>query len=150
MLVSTYIIFHTKSCAPLVILFFGYFFIMRILSAEYFHWDSNSATQLVNKSDVISSRLSINMKKKKSILSWKIFLIENECRTPKGCLTFIFYQKYFYDKMDFRLFYFHVTINKHEYGNGKILGKKLISFDSLPRTFSKTYKKAIFLLMNVP
>ena len=26
--------------------------------------------------------------------------------------------------MDFRFFYFHVTIYKHEYGNGKILGKK--------------------------
>ena len=25
------------------------------------------------------------------------------------CLTFIFYQKYFYDKMDLKLFYFHVT-----------------------------------------
>ena len=25
-----------------------------------------------------------------------------------GCLKFIFYQKYFYDKMDWRLFYFHV------------------------------------------
>ena len=30
----------------------------------------------------------------------KIFLIENECKTPIGCLTFIFYQKYFYDKID--------------------------------------------------
>ena len=27
-----------------------------------------------------------------------------------GCLTFIFHQKYFYDKMDLRLFYFRVTI----------------------------------------
>ena len=32
---------------------------------------------------------------KKSILSLKIFLIENECETSYGCLTFIFYQKYF-------------------------------------------------------
>ena len=27
----------------------------------------------------------------------------------EGGLTFIFYQKYFYDKMDLRLFYFHGT-----------------------------------------
>ena len=26
-----------------------------------------------------------------------------------GCLTFIFYQRYFYDEMDCRIFYFHVT-----------------------------------------
>ena len=25
----------------------------------------------------------------------KTFLIANECKTPIGCLTFIFYQKYF-------------------------------------------------------
>ena len=25
----------------------------------------------------------------------KIFLIEHECKTPFGCPTFIFYQKYF-------------------------------------------------------
>ena len=38
----------------------------------------------------------------------KIFLIEYECKTPYGCLTFILYQKYFYDKTDVRLSYFHV------------------------------------------
>ena len=32
----------------------------------------------------------------------------NECKIPIGCLTFIFYQKYFYDKIDLRLFYFDV------------------------------------------
>ena len=37
----------------------------------------------------------------KSILSLKIFLIENECKTQ-----FLFYQKYFYDKMDL-LWLFH-------------------------------------------
>ena len=37
-------------------------------------------------------------------------LIENECKTPIGCLIFIFDQKDFYDKMEIRLFYFHVTI----------------------------------------
>ena len=26
-----------------------------------------------------------------------------------GCLTFIFYQRYFYDEMDCNIFYFHVT-----------------------------------------
>ena len=36
-------------------------------------------------------------------------MIENEFKTPYGCLTFIFYQKYFYDKMDLRVSYFHVT-----------------------------------------
>ena len=36
----------------------------------------------------------------------KIFLIENKCKT--GCLTFIF----FYGKMHFRLFHFHVMICK--------------------------------------
>ena len=30
----------------------------------------------------------------------------NECKTPYGCLTLIFYQKYFFDKIDIRLFYF--------------------------------------------
>ena len=34
-----------------------------------------------------------------------------------GCLTFIFYQKYFYDKMDLRLFYFNVTIRVSYNGN---------------------------------
>ena len=28
----------------------------------------------------------------------------------KGCFTFIFYKKYFYDKKDLGVFYFHVTI----------------------------------------
>ena len=32
----------------------------------------------------------------------KNFLIENECKTPYGCLTFIFSQKY--DKMDLKTF----------------------------------------------
>ena len=27
----------------------------------------------------------------------KIFLIENECKTPIGRLTFIFYQNYFFE-----------------------------------------------------
>ena len=31
----------------------------------------------------------------KSILLYKIFLIENECKTPIVCLTLIFYQIYF-------------------------------------------------------
>ena len=31
-------------------------------------------------------------------------------RHPMGVLTFIFYQKIFYDKMDCRLFHFRVTI----------------------------------------
>ena len=26
----------------------------------------------------------------------QIFLIEDECKTPNGCLTFVFYQKYFF------------------------------------------------------
>ena len=49
-----------------------------------------------------------------------MFLIENECKIPYGSLTFIFYQKYFYDKMDLQLCYFHVmkypnkTINTKE------------------------------------
>ena len=34
----------------------------------------------------------------------KIFLIENK---------FIFYQKYFHDKMGLRIFYFRATISKH-------------------------------------
>ena len=37
-------------------------------------------------------------------------LIENEYRTPIGCLTCIFFQKKISDKIDLRLFYFHVTI----------------------------------------
>ena len=36
--------------------------------------------------------------------------VENESKKPYGSLTFIFYQKYFYDKMDLKLFYFHMTI----------------------------------------
>ena len=35
-------------------------------------------------------------------------MIENECKAPYGCLTFIFYEKYFYDKIDLSLSYFHV------------------------------------------
>ena len=35
-----------------------------------------------------------------------MFLIEKECKTPYGCLTFIFYQNCFYDKMDFEAFLF--------------------------------------------
>ena len=38
------------------------------------------------------------------------FLVENECKTPIGCVTFIFYQKYFFDKMGLQLFNFRVTI----------------------------------------
>ena len=37
----------------------------------------------------------------------KIFLIENKCKTPYGSL--------FYDKMDTRLFYFHVTYSTWGY-----------------------------------
>ena len=34
----------------------------------------------------------------------KMFLIENECKAPVGCcLTFIFYQQYFYDKIDLKV-----------------------------------------------
>ena len=36
-------------------------------------------------------------------------------KTLIGYLTFIFYQKYFFDKMDLRLFYFHVK----KYGTEK-------------------------------
>ena len=32
-------------------------------------------------------------------------MIENECKTPIGCLRFIFYHKYFYNKMDFRFLF---------------------------------------------
>ena len=32
---------------------------------------------------------------KKPFYHKKVFLIENECKTPYGCLTLIFYQKYF-------------------------------------------------------
>ena len=39
----------------------------------------------------------------------KHFLIENKCKTPIGCLTFIFYQNIVECKMDLRLLYFHVT-----------------------------------------
>ena len=54
-----------------------------------------------------------NKKAKSPFYHEKIFLIENE--TPIGCLTFIFFQKYFfmiffYNNMDLRLFYFDVTI----------------------------------------
>lgn len=34
----------------------------------------------------------------------KTLLIENECKTP-----YIFYQNIFYEKLDLRLFYFHVA-----------------------------------------
>ena len=52
----------------------------------------------------------IKIKKSYVYFIIKIFLVENECKTPIGYLTFIFYQKYFYDKTDLRLFYFHVAI----------------------------------------
>ena len=47
---------------------------------------------------------SLEKKSLKSILSKRIFSIENECKTPNRSLTFIFYQKYFYDKVDLRLY----------------------------------------------
>ena len=37
-----------------------------------------------------------HMKIKKSILTQKIFLTKNECKTPCGYLTFTFYQKIFF------------------------------------------------------
>ena len=37
----------------------------------------------------------MEMKKPEVHFIIKIFLIETECKTPYGCLTFIFYEKYF-------------------------------------------------------
>ena len=42
-----------------------------------------------------SAILHMKIKTVKSILLGKIFLIENECKTPIGCLIFVSYQKYF-------------------------------------------------------
>ena len=37
-------------------------------------------------------------------------MIENEFKAPTGFLIFTFHKKYFSDKMNLRLFYFHVMI----------------------------------------
>ena len=39
-----------------------------------------------------------------------INIFDRKCTTPYGCITFIFYQKYFYEKTDLRHFYFRATI----------------------------------------
>ena len=54
-----------------------------------------------SKSRELVSLSHQNKNSLKSILSLKIFLIENECKTQ-----FLFYQKYFCDKMDL-LWLFH-------------------------------------------
>ena len=51
--------------------------------------------------------LNCHMKIKKPEVHFiikKKFLIENECKTPTACLKFIFYYKYFYDKMNLKIF----------------------------------------------
>ena len=40
--------------------------------------------------------------------------MENECKTPIGCLELVFYQKYFYDKMDCSLFFFNLMKYRSE------------------------------------
>ena len=44
----------------------------------------------------------------------KILLIENECKTPRGCLTFFFYQKYF-------LWGFFVLMRRHDHRDIEIV-----------------------------
>ena len=39
-----------------------------------------------------------------------INIFDRKCKTPCGCITFNFYQKYFYEKTDLRHFYFRATI----------------------------------------
>ena len=39
-----------------------------------------------------------------------MFFMENECKTPVECLTFIFYEKYFYDKTNLGLLCFDVVL----------------------------------------
>ena len=41
----------------------------------------------------------------------KIFFIENECKAPIRSLRYIIHKNIFYDKMDLKLFHFHVTID---------------------------------------
>ena len=52
--------------------------------------------QIKQKHPSIHAYRHIKIKSLKSILSIKIFLIENKCKTPYGCLTFIFNQKCFF------------------------------------------------------
>ena len=40
---------------------------------------------------------------------------------PYGCLTFIFYQRYFYGKMDLKLFYLHVAIYCQQFSSHFLL-----------------------------
>ena len=39
-----------------------------------------------------------------------INIFDRKCKTPYGCITFNFYQKYFYEKTNLRHFYFRATI----------------------------------------
>ena len=54
--------------------------------------------------------------------------MENECKTLIGCLKLVFYQKYFYDKMDYSLFYFQfdeIQIRKN-YDSGYFSGSEFL------------------------
>ena len=48
--------------------------------------------------------------KKASSPFYHINIFDRKCKTPYGCITFNFYQKYFYEKTDLRHFYFRATI----------------------------------------
>ena len=78
-------------------------------------------------------------------------MIENECKTPYECLTFISIKNIFYDKMELRLFYFDMAGYTLEYmfkmiGNFNIskLGNqnwqsgllKLVVLSHLPKVWS--------------
>ena len=54
----------------------------------------------------------MKIKNLQSILSLKIFLMENECKTPIGCHTLFSIKNIFYDKIDLRSFYFRVKIEE--------------------------------------
>ena len=69
-----------------------------------------------------------------------MFLIENECKTPNECLTFIFYQKYFYDKISTWL-YMPVL---HTLGRKKIFIVIKISWFMYFRLAFFSFEKPIF------
>ena len=78
------------------------------LSANPTKW-SNTLNTVEWACDIVRVICILHTKIKKPWVNFivKIFLIENECKTPYGSL--------FYDKMDTRLFYFHVTYSTWGY-----------------------------------
>ena len=73
----------------------GLLFICRIcfnLNKEFSFCTRQCNKCVIDVQTTVAEKLVSLMKKR---ASGKILLLENECKTPYGCLTFTFYQKFF-------------------------------------------------------